>query len=179
MPDDDLADGLIATARGLIADETSPRDARLRRAVSTAYYAMFHALARDCADSLVGSDAAVRPGRAWVEVYRGLDHGTSKDGCEKAKGVDFPEEVKEFAAAFTKLQELRHLCDHDPLVRITETQAGFHPDLAEESVAALRAARDEDWLAFATWALIGSRGKGVSEARRRARLSGPSRIDTA
>ena len=37
-----------------------PRRADLCRAVSTAYYALFHCLARTCADSLAGRPRSVR-----------------------------------------------------------------------------------------------------------------------
>lgn len=46
-----LASGAIGSGRG------RPRQAELRRAVSAAYYAMFHALARCCAEYARGSNA--------------------------------------------------------------------------------------------------------------------------
>ena len=60
---------LIETARGLT--ELSPRrptQANLRRAVSTAYYAMFHCLASSAANLLIGG----RRGTAWHQVYHTL-----------------------------------------------------------------------------------------------------------
>jgi uncharacterized protein (UPF0332 family) len=46
---------LIVTARKLAkASPKKPRQADLKRAVSTAYYALFHALAKNAADQLVG-----------------------------------------------------------------------------------------------------------------------------
>lgn len=178
MPDGELADGMIEAARSLFASGGSPSsDANLRRAISTAYYAVFHALAKVCADCLVGTDETIRPKKAWVEVYRGLDHGTSKNACEQARNIGFPDEVKEFAAAFRRLQEARHLCDYDPLVRPTEQETEFYVALAQRSVSALREAREKDRLAFATWTLITS--KGAQQARVRARLVDPTRIEDA
>jgi hypothetical protein len=63
---------LIATARKLAkASPQKPRQADLKRAVSTAYYALFHALAKDAADMLVGVGPS-RPDKAWTQTYRAL-----------------------------------------------------------------------------------------------------------
>ena len=48
--------------------------ARLRKAVSVAYYAMFHALAQNNADRLVGETDADRETDAWHRTYRALEH---------------------------------------------------------------------------------------------------------
>ncbi len=69
---------LIETARGLT--ELSPRcpsQANLRRAVSTAYYAVFHCLADAAANLFVGRSR----GSAWPRVYRALEHGKAKSAC--------------------------------------------------------------------------------------------------
>ena len=66
----------IATARDLVALNVRgrPRQSDLRRAVSTAYYALFHCLAGCCADLLVGDPGANRSLSAWNQTYRGLQH---------------------------------------------------------------------------------------------------------
>jgi hypothetical protein len=46
-----------------------------RRAVSTAYYAVFHALAQVCADELLGRRSGTRS-EEYERVYRSLEHGT-------------------------------------------------------------------------------------------------------
>ncbi len=48
-----------------------------RRAVSTAYYAVFHALAKLCADELLGDRSDTRT-EEYVRIYRSLEHGTLK-----------------------------------------------------------------------------------------------------
>lgn len=88
-----LADDLIATARRLArANAKKPRQAELRRAVSTAYYALFHALARNCADLFVGTGDARSKG-AWSQVYRALEHGFAKNACVQAAALGFPANV--------------------------------------------------------------------------------------
>src|SRR5271154_3455388 len=53
-------------------DKGCPRQASLRRAVSTAYYAVFQALCVTCAETLVGWE---KPWEAFTPVFRALEHG--------------------------------------------------------------------------------------------------------
>jgi len=101
---------LIETARGLT--ELSPRrptQANLRRAASTAYYAVFHCLAGAAADLLVGRTRNT----AWHQVYRTLGHGSTKSACQNRQAMlGFPEGIRQFAAAFVTLQAERHRADY-------------------------------------------------------------------
>lgn len=85
-----------------------PRDAFMRRAVSTAYYALFHALSRMCAEELVGAD---RRAAAWQRVYRALDHRTAKTALQ---GREASVIAPGLGAAFVRLQDRRHQADYDP-----------------------------------------------------------------
>src|SRR5690625_3909949 len=157
MPDIRLADGLIATSSALQqAGGRRPKQADLRRAVSGAYYAVFHELARTCADVLVGATKRNRPNKAWVEVYRGLEHGAVKDACRRANKIDFPQEIKDFAEAFGQLQSVRHQADYDPMIRFTKLCALACITLSQDSIDALKGAPKSDRVAFATWVLIPS-----------------------
>lgn len=62
-----LASGAVGGNRG------RPRQAELRRAVSAAYYAMFHALALSGANTLAGSTRANRSQRAWNTATPGIN----------------------------------------------------------------------------------------------------------
>ena len=167
MPDVPLADGLIGSARLLCSGggRGKPKQADLRRAVSSAYYAVFHALARTCADVLIGKTKSRRPNKAWVEVYRGLDHGIVKNACEAASRVAFPQEIQDFADAFHQLQMARLGADYDPMVRVSKTEAIGYIVLAEDSIAALEAAPYNDKLAFAAWVLIATKGAKAARVR--------------
>jgi hypothetical protein len=71
-----MIERLMALAEELA--EKSDRSPTLRRrAVSTAYYAVFHALAELCANELLGSETGKRS-TEYVRVYRSLEHGTLK-----------------------------------------------------------------------------------------------------
>ena len=87
-----------------------PRRADLCRAVSTAYYALFHCLARSCADSLAGRAGSRR---MWRRVYRALEHRQAKVRCEHVPS-EFPDAVRRFGRTFVMLQGKRHYADYDP-----------------------------------------------------------------
>ena len=99
---------LMDAARAL-ADHASPTQARLRRAVSTAYYAMFHSLAASAADLFIGTVRSP----AWHRIYRALEHGRARSGCQQGQVMrEFPEEIRDFARAFVVLQKARQQADY-------------------------------------------------------------------
>ena len=95
------------------ANPRRPRRAVLCRAVSTAYYALFHCLARTCADNLAGGVGTVGDRPMWRRVYRALEHRQARTRCENVPSW-FPEEVQEFGRTFAAQQNKRHLADYDP-----------------------------------------------------------------
>ena len=58
---------------------TGPDDARLRRAVSTAYDAVFHMVLRAAADRFMGPDEQASPG--YSILYRGFSHAQIRSAC--------------------------------------------------------------------------------------------------
>jgi len=89
-----------------------PRHADLKRAISTIYYALFHAVAQNCADTLVG--AKVKQSPAWHRVYRSLDHGKARSEIKRLNSSYSHGPVLQLAILFVELQELRHYADYDP-----------------------------------------------------------------
>ena len=90
------------------------RQAELCRAVSTAYYAMFHALARRCADLIVGATPARRDQHAWRQTYRALEHGHTKNQCSNRRLMSgLPSPIREFGEWFVEMQRHRHFADYD------------------------------------------------------------------
>ena len=145
-----MIDGLVGTARRLASSSAKgkPRQSDLRRAISTAYYALFHALAKDGADLFVGA-AAAHPNNAWSHAYRALDHGFAKTACQKARGLGFPASLISCAETFVRLQQQRHIADYDPIARFTRTEAALMVDEAEQAIGDLRAAGRADRRALA------------------------------
>jgi len=178
MPDAQLAAGLIGTARQLVsASSKRPKEANLRCSISACYYAVFHCLAKLAADSLIGKTPGKRPNKAWVEVYRGLNHGTCHAACRDAANINFPREIKDFAENFVQLQDIRHQADYDPKFRPTKRDAEFYIALAEKSVSEIENVAMVDKKAFSAWILITSRGakKARQESLKasRAKTNGP------
>lgn len=148
---------MIITARKLAsASPLKPRQADLRRSISTAYYALFNVLARNGADLLVGAGAA-RLSQAWALVYRALDHGFAKKACREVRNLDFPPEIKNCAIRFVELQEARHKADYDPTARFTRADALHWVNRAEAATTSLRAALRRDGKAFAVQLLLKKR----------------------
>jgi hypothetical protein len=140
---------LIVTARKLArSSPRRPRQAELKRAVSTAYYALFQAIAKDAADMLVGVGPN-RPGEAWTHIYRSLQHGDAKTACAAVRNLAFPAVLADCAEAFVALQEDRHDADYNPDLRVLRAEAVAAIDRAERAIEDLRAAARRDRKAFA------------------------------
>jgi uncharacterized protein (UPF0332 family) len=108
-----MAEDLLAAARRLAQSQTNkPRQAFLRRAASTAYYAAFHALADHNARQLIGGKKSKT--EAWRSAYRALQHGKAKDALKQASLRQLHPDLARFANAFITLQEVRHEADYDP-----------------------------------------------------------------
>ena len=104
---------LIARARSSVTGSRRPKSVYLRRAVSDAYYALFHALASMCADQLIG--VTMRNCEAWRRVYRGLDHGAAKKAFQRQDVQSLNPAIGRIGLAFVQLQEERHSADYDPV----------------------------------------------------------------
>ena len=140
---------LIAVAR-LLSNEGAPvppSQAQLRRAVSTAYYALFHKILRTTADLFIGKDQ--EHSGAYAILYRSFDHGHMKRTCEdlqvstlkdRTKGLLrrslVSEDTRDFAGSFPALQEVRHLGDYDPTARFRPSDVASLIDSAEVAIEA-------------------------------------------
>lgn len=59
------------------------------------YYALFHFVARECADLMIGASGAARSKPAWVQTYRALEHGYCRAQCENTVVMKkFPKRLK-------------------------------------------------------------------------------------
>ena len=75
---------LLQQARRLAQlDPMRPRQANLRRAVSSAYYAVFHYLADQACRMMMGAQLAEAPFRHVIA--RGFDHGTMRMRAEASR----------------------------------------------------------------------------------------------
>lgn len=147
---------LIATARDLVPNRPgAPRESDLRRALSTAYYALFHCLASTCADTLMGT--TVRNSPAWIRVYRALSHATARNQCRRTEVDAFPATVGVFANAFGNMQIERHQADYAPDKRPRKSEVLLSIDRAENAIRALESEALQTRRAFAAYVLFRSR----------------------
>ena len=136
------------------------QDTYLRKAVSAAYYAMFHALANSNADTLVGSSPSVRSSQEWTRTQRALNHGTAKNQMSKSTEMNaFDADIRGFADTFLALQPWRHEADYNPNpdrpFRLSETIQ--HVQRARAAIEAFQTVSAPERRRFATYILFGQR----------------------
>lgn len=118
-----LAEHQIENARLLAtADKGRPRSASLRRAVSTAYYAVFQTLCATCADTLVGWR---QPWRVYTPVFRAPDHYATVHALREPFLAAIPQ-LQRLGLLLKELQSAREWADYNP-----EPRPDFEPGARE------------------------------------------------
>ena len=124
-----LHDDLLAVAGELARlDASKPRQATLRRAISTAYYAVFHMLLDEAVAALV-VNAELR-----FLLARAFNHGDMEKACRPFAAGNLPAhlsavisavpaDLQTVARMFIKLQEVRHDADYNRRARYRRQQA--------------------------------------------------------
>ena len=156
-------EALIAVSRILAesVDNPDPADpitlARLGKAVSTAYYAMFHALAQNNAETLVGDSGTERATIAWSRTYRALEHRAAYRQLRETQLTNFSGPVREFGVTFRALQEYRHRADYDPQSQFSRLEALSLIGAAESAIRNFLTATSEERRDLAAHVLFTSR----------------------
>jgi uncharacterized protein (UPF0332 family) len=139
-----LAEDLLEQARHLARREKRrPKQASLRRAVSTAYYSLFHLLIAEAVANWKRSDQRAALARAF-------DHSRMKSASKEAAGAQFSgqnttyvDHLKTVAKAFIQLQQSRNAADYDNSQKWSRTQVLQQINLATEAFTRWRAIRTE------------------------------------
>jgi uncharacterized protein (UPF0332 family) len=165
---------LIILSRRLVRDaareaETVIRDAYLQRAVSTAYYAVFHMLIQAATDRFIGSGHLHTP-TACI-LYRGFDHRTMRTVCEDLQKPTIKDKYKQllrrtavspsmrqFSVSFPALQDHRHAADYDPQAKLEPSQASEIVDEAVKCMLAFGSADTGEQADILALLLVGARG---------------------
>ena len=148
----------VATQLTLSSNDTPERQERLRRAVSTAYHAMFHTLANSNANALVGAATNDNDTAAWNRTYRALEHGTARSRFRNTNHMaSFPNEVREFADTFNRLQGERLTADYNPGPTFTVSGALRTIDQARQAIIRFGMASPAVRRDLATYVLFGNR----------------------
>ena len=162
-------DHLFEQAVSLISAEAGrPRQVNVRRAVSAAYYAIFHAIVTAAADQFIG--VTNREESRYGLVYRSVDHGWLRKLCEEvqkstlsvrfrsyAPPAGFGADMVAFAAAVLELQLRRHAADYDVMIRMNRSEAVFAIAAAKAALSRFSAASPPERLAFLSLLLFAPR----------------------
>lgn len=137
-----LADDLLEDARHLAAKGTAKKRAScMRRAVSTAYYAVFHLLVEDFVLNWPFVEQRAR-------LARMFDHKKMRDAAFTPNDKRSPTLVEialvDVKTAFRQLQADRHRADYDLSWNIVATDVSDAVTLAEDTFGKWRSIRTED-----------------------------------
>ncbi len=147
FPDDLLEQAFHLASR----ERTRPRQASLRRAVSTAYYALFHLLTSDAASNWKRTEQR-------DQLARVFDHGRMKNACSR-KASELINQLKKdrptgetlhratklllVAETFSGLQQRRHSADYDNSVNWTRGDTLAEIRTVERAFEAWRDVRNQ------------------------------------
>ncbi len=138
---------LVARMLSTTTGTAPPTDAQLRRAISTAYYALFHKILRSAAERFAGSDQDNTP--AFSLLYRAFDHRRMKAICESLQAPTLSKpyqnhlrrttvssHMRDFAVAFTDLRAARVRADYEPSGQFLSSDASSLIDSAQVAIEA-------------------------------------------
>ena len=148
----------IATQLALSSNDTPERQDDLRRAVSTAYYSMFHTLANSNANTLIGAPENDHDNAAWNRTHRALEHGAARSRFRHTGHMDtFPDAVREFADKFNDLQQERQNADYNPDHTLTVSGTLRIIDHARQAILRFTGVSPKIRRNLATYVLFGNR----------------------
>ncbi|WP_375455556.1 hypothetical protein [uncultured Methylobacterium sp.] len=133
----------LEVAHGLAHLEGRPllRQAAFRRAVSGAYYAVFHALCAVCADEMVGWSKT----GTHDPIYRTVDHRTARNRLLSPRAAAIKMDLKRVGLLFAHLQDQRHAADYSPPSPLfSQRQVDSLIDQAREAIALIEALSQKD-----------------------------------
>ena len=141
---------LVRASRKLASRNTSQE--ALRRAVSTAYYAMFHALAASNADLIVGTRTPTNQSE-WTTTYRSLRHLRAQNPLY-GWPYFFSGLIQEFAFVISGIKDESENADYNPVAYFSLEEIMDWIDRAEKAIADFRAssAQERSMVAIATLA---------------------------
>jgi hypothetical protein len=146
-------DHLFEQADRLIASPPHgpPRQVDLRRAISSAYYGVFHAVLAAVANRFIGSTKQATS--LYSLVYRSIDHHALRNLCLEVTKTNlspkyiphtptggFGAEIRGFAEGTIELQEKRHSADYDPSIRFNTSDAVLVIHVARTALAQFNSA---------------------------------------
>jgi hypothetical protein len=140
------------------------RQTDLRRAISNAYYGLFHFALTAAADMVVGAAEQATP--RYALVYRSVDHARLRTLCDQVKATkpsvalvptDGFGTIADFARIALNLYELRSLADYHPSRPFTPSEASIAVSDAREAIKMFQRGSVEQQQVFLTLLLFKQR----------------------
>lgn len=142
-------DSLLRHARRIVGVLPEPEETEYRRAVSAAYFALFHAVTLRAVELLVPGDAI----RQRYERVRDFEHSALRSVAQWASDAGTPSRsmasdaalarrearVRLVARALLRLNDERRHADYDHLAQFSRSRANRAIDIATEAVVAVTA----------------------------------------
>ena len=132
----------------------SPSRETIHRSVSTAYYAVFHAITRSNADALHGPPTSPASAQSWTATYRSMRHGAASSNLQTHL-FHFQHDGRILASHFISLKDARETADYDPNFNMTSAHAANWISDARDALLALQAMSPHEKLALANITLRG------------------------
>ena len=153
-----LNDDFLLAARILADPDSNPTDGSLRRAASSAYYALFHTVSNAFADLLVGDTPAARASDEWNQAYRALDHRQLRRQCARSSDVlRYHPDLRRFAQTFVDLQDLRHEADYSPHANFDQARVDLIIDVAASAMSDFASAPEDERRRFIVYVSLRQR----------------------
>jgi uncharacterized protein (UPF0332 family) len=162
-------DHLFEQAEELIMPQSGrPRQADIRRAISAAYYGIFHATITKAVDQFVG--ATNRDKGHYSLVYRSVSHSRLRELCNEVQKPTLSNKYRPYvppaglgphivavAEAIVELQEKRHSADYDVAIRMNRSDAALAISTARAALERFGKASQQEQLAFLSLLLFSPR----------------------
>lgn len=156
---------LLRQARHLAnLEPRRPRQASLRRAVSAAYYSIFHLLVDEATAAMFGQSGPRR--RLRDVLARGFSHSSMAAACKSFEGgnlpapiasvvtpLPIPADLQVVAATFRQLQEERHRADYNRALPFSRREVLHLLQDTADTVEAWQRVRNDDAARFFLMAL--------------------------
>lgn len=139
FPDDLLEQALHLAKR----ERKRPRQASLRRAISTAYYALFHLLIAEAVSNW--RITSQRPLLARAFEHNRMKAASGRAASSVYAGADptVVAHLRNVASAFNQLYEDRHTADYDNATQWSRTEVLTQINLVQQAFTSWRAIRDQ------------------------------------
>jgi uncharacterized protein (UPF0332 family) len=138
-------DDLLEQAQHLAKREPKrPRQASLRRAISTAYYALFHLLTTEAVSNWRIASQRPRLARAFEHTRMKMASGRAANATLAGEDPVAAAHLRNVASAFSELYEDRQIADYDNATEWSRTQVLTQIQIVERAFASWRAIRDQN-----------------------------------